>query len=503
MRNYKKIFAGLSLLLLFNFFFLSCESEADRLGEQLFTKTALEDVSYDLVAYNIDNKDTIRADHQELGYAVLGAFSEGVFGGQVASYVSQIRLDEYSPNFGVNPVVDSAVLIIKPLYNEASFVETSKDEIFSDGNVEATKVVKTYPVHRYGKADVPNGGFTINVQEVSEYLGSSSEKSFSNRSVAVNPQVIGTAKFKGRVHQVKVNKKSDNALLYEQDASFRIPISKDFIQEKIVNKAGSAFLADAANFVRYFKGVRISVAENDGYLFRFSPSTVQAIVYYKHDQTSNGTTHKVRANFTMYLGNGNVHIGQYDYFRTDSSVASALASSNSVTGDSKLFLQGMGGPSAGIRIPESVVAQLKEKFKKNKQSILGASIRLYIDPLWNNEYEKPETFVFLQKDVNAFLPEITTLGALLNYSMIKIKDASTESPYYDIVITQTLKNIVELEAANKDFILSAGNWRINSANNNFYGYQYDSRAYALDRTVLVGTDANSNKRVQLHITYAK
>lgn len=500
---YRNKMMRFSLMLFSSFLIWSCEAEADRLGEQFFNKIEVEDTSYDLIAYNVDNKDTVRADNSSLGYAVLGAFSENVFGAQKASYVSQIRLNTYDPSFGTNPTVDSAVLVLKPLYDASSITEKNSDYIFPEGNVEATKTVKTFSVHSYGKATIPGGAFTVNVQEVSEYLGGVSEASYSNRAVAVNPEIIGTAKFNGKVTQVDINKKSDNTSLYTQDVSFRIPLSTSFIKEKIVDKQGGVQLSDAANFVRYFKGLKISVEESDGYLFRFDPSTVQVIVYYKHDKTTNGTTEKVRSNFTMSLGAGNARVGQYSYDRTDSSVASALASSNVNTGDAKLFLQGMGGSSIGIRIPSAVISTLKEKFQKDKAAILGATIRLYTDDLWKNDYGKPETFVFLEKNASAFLPEMSAFNAVANYSMIKMKDTSTQSPYYDIVVTQSLKNRVELEAINQDFVLKIGSWRINPTTNTYYGYQYNSSAYTLERTVLVGTDINSDKRIKLHITYAK
>ncbi len=72
----------------------------------------------------------------------IGAFSEPVFGGQKVSYFTQVRLSSYNPDFGKNPVVDSVVLTLKPLYETASDslkTTTTEDYIYPDGNVAAKK----------------------------------------------------------------------------------------------------------------------------------------------------------------------------------------------------------------------------------------------------------------------------------------------------------------------------------------------------------------------------
>jgi hypothetical protein len=52
--------------------------------------------------------------------ATLGAFDESNFGMQKSSYVTQVRLNSYNPDFGTNAKVDSVVLEMKPLYQTAT-----------------------------------------------------------------------------------------------------------------------------------------------------------------------------------------------------------------------------------------------------------------------------------------------------------------------------------------------------------------------------------------------
>ena len=63
---------------LFGGLMVSCNSDSDDLGKNLFdgNSVAGNQVSYDLVAYNINNGDAVRADSYALQRATLGVFTE-------------------------------------------------------------------------------------------------------------------------------------------------------------------------------------------------------------------------------------------------------------------------------------------------------------------------------------------------------------------------------------------------------------------------------------------
>jgi hypothetical protein len=496
--NLKSITKIASVLVFGSVFLYNCEPEADNLGEQFFSGAELSMDSINVVAYNINNNDSIRSDASELSLAPLGAFSEGVFGMQKAAYVSQVRMSAYDPDFGANAVVDSAVLVLKPLYaSDSSTVTTDENYIYSEGNIPAKKVVTSYPVLKYGKADAP---LHIRVHEVTDFLGSASDMYFSNKAVNYNTE-LGSKAFNGRISSSAITKDADNSNLWSNDASLRVPLSAAFFQNKIIAQEGSSDLKDAANFIRYFRGIRVSVDENDGYIFKFTPSNAEIIMYYKYDKVENGTTTRPQTSYKFSLGDPNVHIGQFTYNRTDTPTAVALANANAVTGDPKLYIQGMGGPSFGIRIPDAEITKLKEKFKNDKIGIIGAKIRVYTDEVvWNNAYEKPSTFIFLQKDATGFLPEMTTLNTVANFNLVSAFDLKKNPAYYDLTVTKSLKDIIETEAANKDFVVHVGSFKVNEKDQ-LLSHQYDNRAYMANRLVLVGTDAANSKRIQLKVVY--
>ncbi|MDC8106806.1 DUF4270 family protein [Chryseobacterium sp. PTM-20240506] len=529
-RTIKRTFAILSLAIFGSVLLYNCEPDPDSLGEQLFLDGAAQgkETSYNVIAFNILNNDSIKSDATQLGSAVLGAFKEDQFGMQKASYITQLRLSTYNPDFGANAKVDSVVLVIKPTYASDSLTTTTDENyVYPDGNVAAKKEVKTYPINKYGKAKKT---FHIDVNEVTDFLGAATDSVKSNANFAYNSTVLGTKEFKGTINTVTITKDSDNSSLFSTTTpAIRIPLDngKTLFQEKIIDKKGKPELADASNFIRHFKGLRISVQENDGYLFQFSPNDIELIMYYKYDKTDNGTVTRPQATYSFALGAGNTHVGQYQYDRSNSALATAINLNmvgNRVNGDKKLYAQGMGGPSIGVKIPDSEIQKLKTLYQNNKAAIISAKIRIYTDAsTWNNSYVKPSLFTFLQKDrkessitppyitTTAFTSDVLTLAGSPNYSIYKVfdLDKNPTPAHYDFIVTKSVKDLVEGKPGdyasnntNKYYRIDIGGFLSNSDNTGLAGAKYTSRSYTRDRAVFVGSaDSTNDKRVQLIVTY--
>ena len=409
----KRTFAMLFMAVLGSALLYNCEPEADSLGEQLFLGGAAEGnvTSYPLIAYNINNNDSIRSDAGRLysiinttgtstGVAVIGAFFEEQFGMQKASFISQLRMSSDNFDFGKNPKVDSVVLVMKPAYVADSVkAPGAKDENVLIGTVSTpvSTEIKTYPVNynvKYGKTKLGAGGTNtllhVNVDEITTFLdGNDNNFKYSNATVGTGT-ALGSAVFDGNVKSYTVTKKSDNSALFTADAGFRIRLDNDFFQTKILDKSGKPELQDAANFTRYFKGIKLSVTETDGYLLQFSPDDMEVVMYYTNEKNDNGTITRPQSTFKLLLkgGLGNARIGKYEYDRTNSAWKTARESINTTEGDDKLYLQGMGGPSFAVQIPDATIIKLNELYNNDKAAIMSAKIRIYTDPSWYNKFRK-------------------------------------------------------------------------------------------------------------------
>lgn len=534
MTNIKTLMKLLPLLLMGIIVLNSCEGELDNLGSQLVEETGAYDKAYALLAYNIDNNDSIRADALKLDSVRIGAFREPVFGGQKASYITQVRLNNYNPDFGKNPVLDSVVLTLKPRYQTAAdsaTTTTNEDYVYPDGQVAAKKVVVTYPVAKYGRAKIgtEKTKFTVKVNEVNDFLGGTVDKLYSDKAISLGTE-IGSKVFDGTVNSVTITKDSDASEILKREVSFRMKLDSAFFQNKIIAKQGNQVLKDAASFIRYFRGISISVAEDEGYLFSIAPNDAAITIYYKNDVTAaDGTVTKTKAETSLNLGSSNVHLSQIDYKNRRSGTPYETAMANAVKVQNlsnenltvnpatQLYLQGMGGSSAGIKIPASTIIQLRNMYKNDKIGIVSAKIRLYNDDSWDNKYRRPSNMLVYEKDNAArFLPDMTELSSA-GYALVRTANLSTKEAYYEIGITASLKKLVEDETYDvtknngKDFIINLGSYAVNSSTGLLLGQNYNDRTYNPFRLVLKGTDTNNigqeiapnSKNVQLRLIFTK
>jgi len=516
--NIRKIFTILSLMILGGVLVYNCEPEPDSLGEQLFLDGAAngKEVPYDITAYNISNNDTIRADANTLynllgstantsATGVLGAFNESQFGMQKATYFTQLRLPANDPDFGTNAVVDSVVLVLKPIYRSDSITTTTDENyVYSDGNVDAKKVVNTYPAVKYGKAKKK---MNIQVQEVIDFMNGYNDPVYSNTNFAVNSTVLGSKEFSGNVNAITITKDSDGSSLFSSAAGFRIPLSPTFFQSKIIAKKGQPELKDVSNFIRYFRGLKISVEESDGYLFQFYPNDMELIMYYKNDKVENGQNTRPQLKYSFSIGSANAHSGYYQYDRSGAAVANFTPDMEN--GDKKLFAQGMGGNSIGIKLPVLTINELKKMYQDQKAAIISAKIRLYIDDaVWSNPYAKPSAFTILQgdKDTNGktvfdYTTDYSVLGSASTFVPFRTYD-TTEGYYYEFTVTQSLKDIVESGKDYKDkfYKIDLAQF-ISTSAGSLAGFKYTSRPFSMGRTVFVGTDPSNVKNAKLRVTY--
>ena len=512
--NFQQIFRAAAVLALGSVILWSCEPDPDQLGSQFFENGAeAAQKSYPLIAYTVNNNDTIRTDGSRLQSATLGAFYEPQFGLQKSSFVTQIRLSSTNPDFGTNAVLDSAVLVLKPTYAADSVTTTTlEDYVFPDGDVAAKKVVNTYPVTKYGKAKRP---LNIKVEEVTEFLGANDQQIGSNRNVATG-EVLGTQVFDGSISSVKVTKDTDNSVLFERTPSIRVPLDNAFFQDKIINKSKSPELADVASFIRYIKGIKVSVTENDGYIFNFDPNTVEINLYFKNDKVEGSTTTRPQSVFVLNAGAGNTHFNQITTDHTGTPSAAAVAVSDTITGAAKVYAQGMGGPGIGLKVPEETIASVRNMYEKDKIGIIAAKMRIFTDlETWNNNYKKPLSFVVKQKvnkvDLNTYLVDLSALYTTGIYNLVKAYDLEKNPAYYDIGITQTFKNIIEKgETTGAHFILNVGAYSID-AGGNLLGtlnaaqgpQNFTTRGFTPNRAVFVGTDPGNENSAKLILTYGK
>lgn len=498
---------------------ISCESDPDGLGSQFLQDQAANGTvqTYDLIAFNNNNHDTLRTDSRLLGLGMLGAFNEPVFGSQSSAYVTQVRLSSYNPNFGVNPVVDSVSLKIVPNYSQSADLIT-RDTILIKGvkgtpdSLDKKVLITNYPIVKYGNEKINSAvsPLTFRVDEVTDFLQDNQATFYSNQQVATGAFLGQTTNTTGTVSSEQtLSVGNDNTAGTASTPAIKISLDKTYFQNKIIGAQGQSVLNDAASFIRYLRGIRISTANTDGYMFSFNPSQLQLTMYYSNDVTASGKTTRTAQTFSMDVGTSNARFEQY-YYNRPAGYTAAMGSINSTTGDPRLYVEGTGGPGATFMIPDATIQAIKNLYQNQKVAIVSASIRLYTDQTaWNNSYTNPTTFTITQKGVDTFIPDITQFLSTGIYQRVLMKqpDKNSNAVYYDLGITQTLKDIVEQGAQNLPIQINVGDFIVNPAAAQSGVTSYLSpfrttRAYTPNRIVLVGTNsANPAQSAQLRIIY--
>lgn len=471
---------------------VSCESESDDFGSQFFKKATSQEISYDLVAYNKTNHDTLNVNAYAQDKVLLGAFSEDHFGLQKTSFVSQLSPLEYKPNFGTNAKVDSVVLEILPEFSSDA-VKTSVNESFSYKGQEAKKEIKVYTVAKYGKK---SSNMKINVDEISKDLTATDSKINSGTLISLGTR-LGSLSFDGTTKSIVILKKGTNEQFYSQDAKVRIPLNKNYFQTKVINQVKNSSLDSFENFLSLFKGINISVEDNDGYFFGFLPKNVSIKMYYSNDENlSSGKNSVYQFNVTTNC----IHFNK-NTFNRGQEFKKVFSHINKVDGDSHLYLQGMGGPSGVVKIPESVISQIKKVYQEKKGVILSAKIRVYADENWNIEYKKPTDFLLNYLENYNFTSDVLAFLGKIKENLVSGYDLDKNSAYYDIIVTETLRDVIEKSKDNRDLEINVGSY-MNIQGNTFVAGQ-TTRAYTPERIILLGSNTSDTKKIKLNIIYTK
>jgi len=517
----------------------SCEDDISDVGSGLIDNGSIADVTYvDVVSYNTNN-DSIRSDEFVLQSASLGVFEEPVFGRTKAKFITQARLNQFNPNFGANAEMDSVILSIPVFYqNKEADIEIDTTYLYLGENETPTdtatiRISRTYKLDSiYGQT---NATMNLQVREVAQYLYSMDSTYYSNPAIAscqgcpnineieVFPNVLGVTEIKNKIttHQVKKKNASGDA----PPVAIQVKLDKDYFKQKFIDNQNSSDLNDNSAFIRnFFRGIELSVQENQGFIFNFNPTSphFNLTMHYHYDNPEEGDdTHlddTFALNFSSFWGGGyNVQLSQFEHANRSSQFVNAYTNPNTTTGDSRIYLAGMDGTKAVIKLNQEQLSEIRNNVLNNDWAIVGAELNLHIDDSYNLK-TPPFLFAWNQyKDGNNWKNiNFTDVSEFFNSYPLAVQfnpqyDYSDNPKTYTIRITDYVKSIVERNEVYEDgsVILSMGNFLLSP--NNAYSTVvsdtnpfYNNRAFNPYRVVLHGNNSEQeDKKLRLKIYYTK
>ncbi|MCL6218782.1 DUF4270 domain-containing protein [Zunongwangia pacifica] len=432
------------------FLLASCDDDFSNIGGEIIENPAgVQLREYDVNAYTVDLKSvqtniSFSAGQRIQNTKLLGVYNHPVFGEKTASVLSQVRLGKTSPEFPEGAVLDSVVLNL-PYFSTKTFDdEESKyqlDSIYGEGGFKLS-----IRESRYFLNDLdPSEDF----EKPQKYYSDQQplfEQFLTDDNIYVNENFVPSA---DRIRFIGKNDEGEADTTYTAPA-LRVNLNKDYFQQKIVDKEGSAELSSASNFTDYFRGLlfKAEPLSNEGsmILFDFANTSSGINLYYSYDkETKNDEGETVNKKVIDSLGLRfganivNTFEGEYpDQLRENIAGASE-----------NLYLEGGEGTIGVIEIFND---DDLEGLKSENLIINEANLELYVNNDLMNGANAPKRLYLYDLNNNSVLIDYSTdlsrnqnnpFNSRTIFSSLPVTNEETGETKYTLRLTQHVINLIE------------------------------------------------------------
>lgn len=519
-------------------FIVSCDKDYNTIGSDVVGNEHFNFLSADdffVKAY--DQKiDPIQTNNLPLNF--IGISNNSVFGKTTSNFVTQMQMVEPNPTFDASAVIDSVVVTV-PYFSHSIGTDSEGhtkyelDSIYGDGELD----LKVYENRYYLRDFDPATNFTTSQKYYSDqnpiFDSNKQGLSVSDPDLGdrlnnwVDPDVADNVlnkrqnlHFKPEPAVYKKRKVTDQVMTEEVEARYspriRLRLDNSYFTAKIINAADGK-LKDNNTFKEYFRGLYFQVGNaasgpNIGLDFTKGDVTI----FYKQNK-SGSTTDKEMKEFKFTLTGTTVNLHNND-FSSSPSYVNALANTNNVEGDDKLYVNGREGSAALVEILNAsdktflkgkLINQAYLYFTIDQSSMTGLTEpnRVY---LFNAEKNRPLYDYFFDSSTdNSDAKKNKVLhGGIIEKETVGLEKRGVR---YKINITEHINNIV-----NKD----STNWKLGlvvTESINYSGSAYlktPTVTPKMDRypvstvmnplgTILFGTNSSvpNDKKVKLKVFY--
>lgn len=248
----------------------------------------------------------------------LGEFRDPIFGNTNASIAFQAVLSQNNVNFGTNLVLDSVVLVL-------GYIGDKTQRFYGDSS---------------SKLDIKLYQLDESITEDSIYY---SNRVFKTKATPIASQVYQINSVDSLLIQNIRDGKSDT--VQKVAPQLRMRLSDAFGQE-LLSKSGTLELSENSVFLNTYKGFYITSTRvsGDGGIMSFdltNSNRSYIVLYYKN---STDTT-----NFIFNINSVAANINRYEHDYTGTEVINQF--SDTTLGQTKTFIQSLGGLRAKVRIP--------------------------------------------------------------------------------------------------------------------------------------------------------
>lgn len=508
----------------------ACDNELNTIGSDILGADQLIDriqkQEFDVIAFNelIGPVQT-----NNFTSMPLGSYTDPVYGRTDYGFVTQLSLPTSSPDFGVNPVLESVVLNI-PYFSTITEVD-SEDTIY-----EIDSLYGIDPIHLqiFQSNYFLNDFDPLNVDQPAVY--------FSDLETTIDAQ-------KGPMIYEKIDfiPSADEIILTEIDEEgveqeierlsprLRVPLDNSFWETLIIDQEGTSNLQSNNNFQNFFRGLyfKVNNVVINGNLVHlnldeaFIDLNLKINIEDVTDVDDDGDTTdliEIDTQFTLEF-NGN-RVGFINSSQLNPSVISDIEAANDdVNGEERLYLKGGSGSVVlidlfGPDLDMNGEADALTQVIANDWIINEASLTFYVDQASVTAGEsEPERITIYNSEDNTILADFSltsssaSIDANTNHlgrlERVDDEDESSEGVKYRIRLTQHINSIIEGDIENVRLALAVTqnvNFISNSEVKNPGSVENISIGSAISHegTILHGNlSSDPEKRLKLEIYYTE
>lgn len=428
-------------------FFTACEREYNTIGVDIVDDgaTNIKKISFDVKAYN-RKLSGVRTDG--LSAYQLADYEHPIYGELQSSFASQLSLGtSANPTFGDRSQANESESadnqeneLVTAVYLHIPFFSSLKSDTINDqssnpkdyrvdsifGNKSTAFKLKVNEYTKYLRRLDPESNF----QEAKEYYSNEDPSAF-----------ISTVLFEG---DTLINEKE---LLYfdneddpdtpDEDESeipserltprLRIPLNKQFFQDKIINNEGQSPLQSANNFQEFLRGIYVSMeAPNKDLAMLLDVSNGYVEIHYQYDNTdSEGQAITSEKTFKLSLSANSTN--KLNYFQQQA-YPQEVADQFNDQDASRLYIHGGAGSFVEIDISNGSGEALNtlQEAKSKGWLINEASLVFYVDETATDQ----SSAVTLPKRI--YLYDYENQRQLIDYSVDLSQNTGVDSTSYAI-----------------------------------------------------------------------
>ena len=503
--NIKNFTTKLAIITIAFFSLTACNDDFSDVGSSIVDDNNFEALQYDNAALEAHSVKIKRVQSNELSSYALGVYNDAKYGQTTASVLTQLQLSDVDPSFGVNPVLDSVVLVVPYYSTIASQTYYDKtyelDSVFGDSPIK----LSIYRSDYYLRDNDPSNNY-----EAQAYYSDQAdlfEQHMANTPIYANSSFKPSANEIVLVEPSEENEGEMDTTRLSPRLRIKLPVSK--FKNWIIDKAGSTELLTNENFKNYFRGLYFKADAIGGEgvlsLLNFNADDAGITLYYRTEyETESGESSLNNATYELNFSGQTVNVFTTDYQQLPAQ-------------DQNLYVKGGQGSMAVIDLFTDE-AQL-DSLRQTDWLINEANLKFYVNQdALPAGYESPER-VFIYDIANGLpLKDYYMDGGVkendvLNSRTVHLGRLSTDengNPYYKVRITNYVNDIINNDSTNTKLgLVISQNVNIDELTkvqvdgNDSISVVPRSEVIARDGTVLYGPEAPSVLALKLEIYYTK